>query len=170
MTERPDQVPCVFRGSFVREQVDPRIKEAWPGRAPWGDLRKTWKTQHCLRVNPTGYPEDCPYSEEDCAMSFLQAALIVASADRPGAMFRVLAANRGAERADNRPLARDRVPTRRTSDMGLPRETGEVRVVAAAPDQALHGRRTAPVSIGSLLGSYDPRPRQGRSHDGEEGS
>jgi len=170
-----EQVPCVFRTSFVREEIDPRIKAAWPGRAPWGDLRKTWKTEYCLRVNPTGYPEDCPFSEEDCALTFLQAVLIVTEAERPGALFRRVAATRGMERADQRPLARDRVPQRRQSDLASQRGAYSSSSVV----QALHGPETVtptmsrrgarPISIGEVLGALDFGARQGSAQDGEEG-
>ena len=177
---RPDQVPCVFRTSFIREQIDPRIKAAWPGRAPWGDLRKTWKTEYCLRVNPTGYPEDCPFSEEDCALTFLQAVLIVTEAERPGALFRRVAATRGMERADQRPLARDRVPQGRPLHLGetstvrdvvRPMGPGEVGAVAGSESKrnAMSRRGARPISIGEVLGALDFGARQGSAQDGEEG-
>jgi hypothetical protein len=164
-------IPCVFRGSFIREQVDPRIKDAWPGRAPWGDLRKTWKQEYCRRVNPTGAPEDCPFPEEDCAMTFLQTVLSVIGSDRPGAAFRARAKTKGAVRADQRPLARDRVPARRPDDLGSERERTFLRVMAATrgPEVDVPRGRTRPTSVGEVLRALDLGARQVRPPDGEEG-
>lgn len=172
--KRPNQVPCVFRGSFIREQVDPRIKAAWPAPIPWGDLRKTWKSQHCLRVSGTGYPEDCPYSEEDCALSFLQCALSVLEADRPMAAFRVLSKMRGAERADNKPLAREGDQKRRNGDMAGQRgpapSRGDVPKVPGVSPAYLPHAPVRPTQIGDVLRSYDFGSRQRPAHDGKEGS
>lgn len=168
--KREGQVPCVFRGSFIREQVDPRIKEAWHGRAPWGDLRKTWKTEHCIRVSGTGHPEDCPYPEEDCALAFLQCALSVVDADRPMAAFRVRAKLGGMERADNKPLAREGHREGRPGDLGASRPTwADVRGVGREAATLLSGQAVRPTSIADVLGSYDFGPREGRVDDGQEG-
>lgn len=171
MTKREGQVPCVFRGSFVREQVDPRIKKAWPSpRIPWGDLRRTWKAEHCLRVSGTGQPEDCPYSEEECAMSFLQCAMLAVDKRRPAAYFRTCARTKGQERADNKPLTREGDPAGPDRDLGSERDTSLIQGLLGEEEARLYGRRARPVGIGELLGSYDLGPRQGRTDDGEKGS
>jgi hypothetical protein len=169
--QKPPQIPCVFRGAFIREEVDPRIKSAWKGRPPWGDLRRTWKIEHCRRVNPTGHPEDCPYPERDCALAFLSAVLQVADADNPGAMFRRVAAYRGMDRADSKPLARDRHRARRPSDLAEPGMSREVVPgLGWEATHAVHDRGARPASLAELLRTYDPRPREGSPDDGQEGA
>lgn len=170
--KREGQVPCVFRGTFIREQVDPRVKAAWPGRAPWGDLRKTWKGEHCVRVSGTGYPDDCPYVEEDCALAFLQCVLSVVDADRPMALFRTRAKMMGAERADNKPLAREGDPKGRRSHLDEERRQDPSRrdvqgIPGVSPPYLPHAA-VRPTQIGDVLRSYDFGSRQGRADDGEE--
>lgn len=172
--KRPNQVPCVFRGTFIREQVDPRIKDAWSAPVPWGDLRKTWKEQHCIRVSGTGYPEDCPYEEEDCALAFLQCSLAVLGADRPMAAFRVLSRMKGAERADNKPLARESHQKGRRGDLagqrGADPSWGDAPKVSRVTPADLPHAVVRPTRIGDVLRSYDLGPRQGPAHDGKEGT
>lgn len=173
---RKNQFPCVFSGEYVREEVDPRVKEAYaPKRAPFGDFRRQFKAQYCTRVNPTGYPEDCPYPEEDCANRFMQIALACRDADKPGALFRAMARSKGAEDADNRPLARNRVPEGRMGRVGHERgahpSRRDVRPVPedeASPALVLD-RKSPPPSIAEVLRSMDPRAREVQSGDGDEG-
>lgn len=182
MALRPTQVPCVFRGSFVRTDIDPRVQLEWRAatgkEAPFGALRKMWKSQHCLRLGD-GTPETCPYSERDCGMAFL---LAVRQALRPDiksrtGYFRVVSKSMALTRADEKPRSRDaETPTpivaqgaaglghhaRRDGDLPGGAGDGIVPGVAGSPGVDLHrptpsGRR--PVSIGSVLGSFDVRPR-----------
>jgi len=173
MPSKP-QPPCIFKGSFVREQVDPRIKEEWEasltGRPPWGDWRKTWKAEHCRRVSGSGYPEDCAYDEQQCATAFLQAARIAMDGEKPGALFRAVAAVSGMRRADDKPLARDaEVGPRRGGDAGRPdavRKGGGPRsflVVDEPAGKHLPGARAALTRIGDVLRENDLGPREGAS-------
>lgn len=175
---RKKQIPCVFEGEFIRGQVDPRIKEEYgTQKVPWGDFRRQFKIQYCRRVNPTGHPEDCPFPEEDCAMTFMQTALQARDGLKPGALFRVLAKSKGLDRADNRPLTRDRVPAGRPSN--LPErptsgQQGSVRGMASSKAEPVDGspmpgRTARPASLAEVLGSLNLGARQGPAPDGEEG-
>ena len=178
---RSSAAPCVFRGAFIKEQVDPRIKEEWEesrtGRPPWGDWRKQWKQEHCRRVSGSGDPIDCPYTEEQCGTAFLQAARIAMDGEKPGALFRAVAAVSGMRRADDKPLARelDRAPRegdppRRTLHLDPPGAAAvQLRGVVSATDAHLLGRRAAPVHISSLLRSDDAGPREGPDAGGGPG-
>lgn len=111
-TRRKKSRPCIFRTAFVREQVDPRVQVEWTAftghPAPFGDLRQTFKREHCSQVNPHADPQ-CAYREEECAMAFLGAvqSVLVPGVRNPAAMFRSVARRTGLERADNKPLARE---------------------------------------------------------------
>jgi hypothetical protein len=168
---------CIFGGRFVREQVDPRIKEEWTrrkgGRAPWGDLRKSWTEQHCMRVSGTGRPEDCTYREEDCAIAFLQCTRIAMGGDNPGGLFRRLAAVEGMRRADEKPLRRDVGPLAAGGPPGrnVAVEAGgpalPVRGVVEPPAAHLPRPASGPTRLGALLGAYHGGSREGRTDDGE---
>lgn len=158
--DTPMKWPCVFRGRFIREQVDPRVQASWKrtyGRAaPFGDLRRQWREEHCSRLNPYG-SEDCPYSERDCAIAFYKAVQHVTAerADTPMGLFKVVARSYAFDRAENKPLARDRVQTDvRPGDSG----GGGVRDDEGSDD--VPRPITRPVSIGDVLRSIDPRPRE----------
>lgn len=165
------QIPCVFRGEYIREVVDPQLKQAWaPKRAPYGDLRKTWKSQYCLRVNPTGYPEDCPFPEETCANRFLETALKTVDAREPGALFRRMSRYQGTEDADNRPLARERVPEGRYPRMAKVRPSWlKFPGLDAGTANLVLDKSTGPSSIAEVLRSIDPRTRKVPAEDGTEG-
>jgi hypothetical protein len=183
---------CVFSTPFIHDQVDPRVDEAWREayrvKAPFAKLRQMWKTQHCVQVDP--YNTGCPYSTEDCAMSFLVAVerTVGFHPERPTGYFRAVAHSMGLDRADNKPLARDtlrrtdvrkegntrglegRSETGRSSDRagtGAPgvHEAGDQGVV----DDASGLRRTdhQPVRIGELLGSLNLGPRSREERDGD---
>lgn len=179
MASRKPQPPCIFKGAFIREQVDPRIKEEWgashTGRPPWGDWRKQWKLEHCRRVSGSGFPEDCAYDEQQCATAFLQAARIAMDGEKPGALFRAVAAVSGMRRADDKPLARDlERPARAGGPPGRPLAVGasgtaaeRLRAVAAEAERHLSGRRARPVHIGQMLRPDDTGPRQGPDARGD---
>jgi hypothetical protein len=149
--------PCIIAEKFTREEVNPRIQQAniHPGDAPFGAFSRAWRQLHCPEINPYG-SEDCPFDHRDCALAYYKTA--VDAVQTPGvrdpvAYFRTLARRRGADRADNRPLARERM---RTDGQG-PRQPG------ASPGNLGAGhdvRRSLarPRSVGDLLGRPDSRP------------
>ena len=104
---------CVFGDQFVREQIDPRVQAIWKaeyGRgAPFGDLRRTWRKEHCASLNPYG-SAGCAYESKDCALAFLAAvqSSIGPGITRPAGYFRRVARSTALVRADNKPLTRDR--------------------------------------------------------------
>jgi hypothetical protein len=183
---------CVFSTPFIREQIDPRIDEAWREtyrvKAPFAKLRQMWKTQHCVQVDP--YNTGCPYSEEDCAMSFLVAVerTVGFHPERPTGYFRAVAHSMGLDRADNKPLARDtlrRTDVRKEGDpgglegrdrAGHTRNPGGMDAPGddeardqASLDEAADLRRSTyrTVRIGELLGTFDPRSRPREERDGD---
>ena len=175
---------CIFSTPFIHDQIDPRVDEAWREtyrvKAPFAKLRQMWKTQHCVQVDP--YNTGCPYSEEDCAMSFLVAVerTVGFHPERPTGYFRAVAHSMGLDRADNKPLARD---TLRRTDV---RKEGDARTASRdlsagpssngesgpAPVKTTDLRRTdhRPQRIGELLGSLNlgPHPREERDGDRKE--
>ena len=170
--------PCIFRGAFIREQVDPRVKELWErttgSKAPFGRLRMNFQRQHCATINPYG-SEDCPYREEECAMAFLSTVqnVLLPWITDPAAYFVKVAKSTGIERADNKPLARERHREEGSSDRrradaghapGHPRDAGG----ESADEARLHSARRRPESIGTLLGSLDLGARQGPAQDGSQ--
>lgn len=155
--------PCVFSTAFVREQVDPRVKEAFAAsgrKAPFGDLRRQWQREHCQTLNP--YTSDtCPYPPEDCALAFLTAVEHAADKASPVGYFRKIARSMALDRSENKPLERDREYTSR------PRDERAVEV-HPGEGQGLRGPESRPQSIGDLLRALDLGPRQGPADDGKE--
>ena len=185
MSRSSRRYPCVFSDSFTKEQIDPRVQREWMeahGKgAPFGDLRRSWKGEHCATINPYG-SDSCPYAREECATAFLSA---VQTACSPGirnsaAYFKKVAKSTGLTRAENKPLARDRrdegsslaggggggLRPGRTPGMapfgGVHPSQGVVPEVLDEEDH-LRRARTRPVSIGSLLGSNNDRAREERA-------
>jgi len=162
---------CVFSTPFIREQVDPRVKKLWSDRygkgAPFGNLRLMWKERHCATLNPYG-SENCPYRPEDCALAFLAAVERVTAPDvtNPTGMFRTISTLMAAERADNKPLARDRIV-----NVGSKEGPSNTRTPAgdipAGP--GVRSRTAVPQRISELLGSLDLGARKGPTPNGEEG-
>jgi hypothetical protein len=113
LSPRKTRFACVFRDPFVREQIDPRIQSEWKAMygcgAPFGDLRRTWRKEHCAILNPYG-SEGCSYGPKDCALAFLAAvqSSIGPNITRPAGYFRRVAKSTALVRADNKPLSRDR--------------------------------------------------------------
>jgi hypothetical protein len=157
---------CVFSTEFVRTQVDPRVLEAFEacGKRPkFGDLRQQWRRQHCAVLNPYS-SSTCPYAPEDCALAFLTACQRSADKASPVGYFRKIARSMALDRAENKPLERER------------ERPGNARAAPIHPEAGSDVRspQTGPTRIGALLGSLNlgpyPRPeRDGRGEaEGEE--
>jgi hypothetical protein len=179
-TRKPSPRPCVFKEPFIRDQIDPRVKVIWEkatGKpAPFGRLRKAFQEEHCAKINPyTG--TECPYRVEECAMAFLSGVqnATLPWIDDPAAYFVKLVASTGIDRADNKPLAREHHREEGPGHAGGPstghraRSGGDEGGGGDAEDR-LHSARRRPETIGSLLGSLNLGPRQGRGPDGSEGT
>lgn len=184
MPKTPRNV-CIFRGSFIREQVDPRVKVIWKEKTgkepPFGDLRRIWRQRHCSEVNPYG-SDMCPYTEADCSLAFLQAieTSLSRSTSNPTGYFRRVARTGGERRAEDKPLTRNLGPA-----TGHPDASGRTIMGGDAQGPGDPGNRqpgpaegqgdvprpiTRPIAIGDLLGSLDLRPRTRPSDDGEAGT
>lgn len=158
--------PCVFGGSFIREQIDPRVQAIWQERwkkpARFGELRRLFRERHCRAVNPYG-SQTCPYPEKDCAMSFLRAVEVsIDKSESSLGYYRAVCLSSGARRADEKPLARDREP-RPGGPSHQPRpapivvQVGDgstVSILGTAGEDAMRRRLSRPQRIGDLLGSH----------------
>jgi hypothetical protein len=189
---------CVFRGAFIREQVDPRVKTMWLAKTgkqpPFGDLRRIWRQRHCNEVNPYG-SETCPYTEADCSLAFLQSVEVslARSTSNPVGYFRRVARSNGERRAETKPLLRDLrhtdnsdVVRRRMDEVGDSHGASQDPIMdgnaqgpgdpRSSPSGPAEGPGdvprpiTRPVPIGDLLGALDLRPRPGPRDDGEAGT
>lgn len=166
--------PCVFRGSFIRNEVDPRVQRVWDerfgGKVPFGSLRLLFRQVHCSELNPYG-SDSCAYAERDCAVAFYQCVVVTCggATDRKRATgyFRSVARRSAIHRADTKPLARDR-DAKATTAKG-PGNTG-ASSDGSDEGRGLHGSRSRPVSIADVLRSLDLGPREGRAPDGREGT
>lgn len=126
---------------------------------PFGDLRQQWRKMHCAVLNP--YSSDtCPYSTEDCGLAFLAAVERSVDKASPVGYFRSVARSMALDRADNKPLERERDTTPRPSYEG---PVG----LHPAEGQGLRGADRGPVRIGDLLGALDLGPRQRPADDGK---
>ena len=157
----PARRSCIFRTEFCRAQVDPRVQSQWRARtgkaAPFGDLRRTWVREHCVRVAPA--EGLCPYPERDCALAFLAAVQTSLTAEtNPMGYFRRVAKTLALERLDNKPLSRDQEGPRDRD----PVDQGD------GSGQGLRSATTRLLAIGDVLGSLNLGSRQGPAHDGEE--
>jgi len=181
---------CIFKDPVLRSLVNPRIQNAWTqegrkGYPPYGAYTKKWREEHCSQLDP--YATDhCPYRREDCAIAYMKTAIdsIEHHPDNVVAYFGQLAKWRGAERADNKPSAReysgtdghkDRVGDLRGGSAsrpldGLDAPRSEVDQLRRMDDDYLGVRRTAHrfFSAGELLGRTDLRPHLG-ARRGDEG-
>jgi hypothetical protein len=138
---------CVFKLPIIREDINPRIAKIDP-KAPFGAFTRIFREEHCRQLDPFGNGS-CPYRREDCALAYYVVAqkALAARTSRIG-LFRTLARAYGAERADNKPLARDTI---RTDGQGSS-QTGRV----GSGDAEGQGLRTSrPRSIGDLFGDDD---------------
>lgn len=180
---------CVFGGSFIREQIDPRVKRIWEERfgapTPFGRLRRSFRETHCSELNPydSSY---CPYPERSCAIAFYQCVekTVDQARDKSSAVgyFRRVSRTLAGIRADDKPLARDyETVTHPKKAQEGPRDTAGPRggdqagqSPSSAPEsgkERLAVRRdlSTPLHIGSLLRGIDLGPREGRAEDGEAG-
>ncbi len=140
----------------MRAEINPRLAAIDP-KTPYGAFQRAWRQVHCQVLNPYG-SESCPYQTHECLKAYLETAIDALNAETSKiGLFRVLARRRAYDRADNKPLARER-------DEAGDRGRGD------PPRQGMHGAGSGPVRIGTLLGSLDTRTRQRSEHEGEEGS
>jgi hypothetical protein len=149
--------PCMFSTPFLREQVDPRIKDMWPD-APFGNLRRLWRDRHCAELNP--YESQwCPYRPEECATAFLLAVTntVIANPRSRTGYFRAVALSTALKRADDKPLRREERP----GDAGG--ISGRI-----APRPEVRSRTARPNAIGDVLGALDLGPREGRTQNGPQ--
>lgn len=155
MAVKPTRWPCVFRRPEIRQDVNPRLQRAYresikPGAdPPYGALQGLWRREHCREINPYG-SDTCPYEARDCILAYYKTAMD--AIEQPGVrsvtgLFRILAHRRGLDRAENKPLARDRVRSTNGQDAG--RSVG--RDLEAGRDVRPSGLR----SIRSMFGSED---------------
>jgi len=188
--------PCVFESDYVREVIDPLVKADWAktrsDKPKWGDLRTTFRQQHCRAINPYG-SGSCPGTPQACGGAFLAAVRQSLFATNAHAYFIKIARSTGAERADLYQSKRDRMRTDEQAEeadesrMGSPDREGlrtgpapgvaQIQQPAAVLDLAVGKREggvrsplSRPASIGSVLGSFDLRPRPGPDDHEEEGS
>jgi hypothetical protein len=104
----------MFSGTLIRD-VDRRIAKGWAFRflrgAPFSRLRLSWKEEHCAVLNPYR-SADCPYPERDCVMAFwLGVERTISEADNAQhavGYFRTQAKRMALDRAENKPLSRER--------------------------------------------------------------
>jgi hypothetical protein len=193
-SRNPSEIPhvgisrCVFSTNFmadVDDQVDKSFK-AKGKRAPFGDFRRSWWRYHCQQLGGT---DACPYQQRDCALAFLRVAQLSIEADRPGAMFRVVAKDHAIKRLERKPLARDTQSTTaltRSDPRAVDRDQGQgdeprpdqrlLRPASRNPvelgedGQPVRRPLSRPVRIGTLLGGYNARPREVPTGDEPEGT
>ena len=114
-------------------------------------------------------------------MAFLQAVLQVVDAEKPGALFRRVAAYKGMDRADDKPLSRNTRAVGPRSGEGREGPLAPLRQeqapaidrlphLAGVAEQYLPRKVVRPVSLKELLRPYDRGPREGPYDDGEAGT
>lgn len=184
--------PCIFKQPIATERLDPAIKKLWESRRSdrpkWGDLRNTFRQQHCYRVNPWG-SETCPFEEATCALAFYNAVEQSLNARNPYGYFIGVCRSSGARRADLGVELRARMRTdaepRRLEGAGMEglrsRSTGGLRpqpepalirgVESGEPVRGVRGSSARPTPLGDVLGTLDlGSPAQPREDgDAEEG-
>lgn len=188
---------CIFRGNvMLQEDVNPRLQKAWEesgrkGYFPFSAATKLFRKEHCPQINPYG-SDFCPYGRDQCTLAYYAVATEALShnPDNYVAYLRGLTKTRGMDRAERKPLERDRI-IRRTD--GLSGGTSGVRAgtgpgylhvvdedasgggperVSRDDDGNLHRAAHRPVRLGDLFGKSDVRSRsRARGRDeGEAGS
>lgn len=106
MSKSSKKWPCIFTDDRFRNDTLPHLWKTEPG-APIGVFTKLFRTQHCQTINPYG-SEACPFDPRECSFEFLVIAEESMLARKsPIGLFRLIAKNRGMNRAENKPLARD---------------------------------------------------------------
>lgn len=170
---------CVFHTKFLQQEVDPRVDQLWPGKTPFGDLRRTWRMRHCATVNPYWDSEMCPYPASNCALAFLAAVQTATftGVRNPMGLFRTLARSDGLRRLEDKPLARDQARgeegpslTRVAPGDPEPRPGDDGAGGTPAPEDHLRGARRRPVSAGEVLRSLNLGSHQGPAPDGGPGN
>jgi hypothetical protein len=173
--------PCVFYGG-MSDHVDELIQQEWQAKygvgAPFGSLRKEWRRAHCRTLNRYG-SEDCPYPVNNCADAFYRAVHgSLDAAYDPRTYFISVARSSALERADNKPLARDRAetaeegsvaarlvgqgdPARRDGVVPPDGSDGAVRSLGIEHGSHLRRKISRPTRIGTLLRSPDGGSREG---------
>ena len=198
-TRTSTEWPCIFKSELATQRLDPAVKKLWESRRDdrpkWGDLRTTFRREHCRNVNPWG-SETCPFKPEECALAFYTALQQSLNARNPYGYFISVCRSSGAMRAD---LGVDRRARMRTDvanegPVGRPapegvREgpPGGVRAGdGAGPDEpvvrgvdqpdpvrGLRGLAARPAPLGDVLWSLDlgshPRERGDSPPDEGEG-
>lgn len=169
---------CMFHTKFLRDQVDPRVDQLWPGKTPFGDLRRTWRMRHCATVNPYWDSEMCPYPASNCALAFLAAVqtATMTGVRNPMGLFRTLSRSDGLRRLEDKPLARDQArgeegpSLSRVAAGGPEPRPGSDAGGGGHTEDHVRGARRGPVSIGDVLGSLNLGSRQGPASDGSQGT
>lgn len=166
---------CVFRGALVRERADPKIAKRWLHKrgepAPFGDLRRIFRREHCSQINPYG-SELCPYRESQCVDAFLDDVLMsLARADKnPVGYFRRLTKTSGMKRAEEKPLSRHPQAAILVShEAPPPGGSGQPGASDQDPQQGpgVSRPKTRFVTVGSVLRALDLGSRQEPAPDGE---
>jgi len=179
--------PCIFKMPIATERLDPAIKKLWESRRAdrpkWGDLRNTFRREHCYRLNPWG-SDTCPFIESSCAMAFYSAVEQSLDARNPYGYFRSVCRSTGAARAD---LGVERKARMRTDEggagasrlregpsTGLREERQPPLIPGVEADVAVRGVRgtsARPTALGDVLRTLDlgSRPPSGTDDHEEEG-
>ena len=175
--------PCIFSTNFTKDEVNKRLYQRYP-KFNFNAFTRAWRWEHCATLNPYG-SDSCPYEARDCALAYMitaQRAMDGATRSEVG-YFKLLARKSATQRADDKPLARDRVRTdglqAGTTDLRSGAGTRPGDVLEASPsgdadprrvadDGPVGLRRAAPRSIGSLLWGNGAGPHLG-TRRGDEG-
>lgn len=168
-----DRWPCFFREPWVHDHVDPFVRDRWLAsygtRAPFGDLRNTWRREHCRTLNPYG-SDTCRARLPECAKAFCDAVSLTArhKPNRAGGYFRKVARTDAAKRADillTRGIQSDSLTHREALDAQRP---GNERSPTEGTEQGPRVRSSEdrPVSIGDVFRSLDLGPRKEGTPDG----
>lgn len=191
MTDRPARYtntssywPCIFKGEMAVQRLDPAVKKLWDSRRQdrpkWGDLRNTFRREHCYRINPWG-SETCPFAEAACGLAFYNAVDQSLYARNPYGYFRSVCRSTGAARADlgQELRARMRTDEGRAGRGGLragppdglrdERQPPLVRgVEGSQPVGGVRGATAQPTALGDVLRTLDLGPRAPSRPDSNE--
>ena len=176
--------PCIFRTELATERLDPAVKKLWDSkrtdRPKWGDLRNTFRREHCYRVNPWG-SETCPFEPAACGLAFYNAIDQSLYARNPYGYFRSVCRSTGAARADLGAELRGRMRTdeggagrgglRAGPSHGLRAEQQPLlirSVESPEPVRGVRGTSTQPSTLGDVLRTLDLRSRPPTRRDSDE--
>jgi hypothetical protein len=192
-TRTSTEWPCIFKDPIATERLDPAVKKLWESRRDdrpkWGDLRTTFRRDHCRTVNPWG-SETCPFKVEECALAFYRSIEQSLKARNPYGYFIRVCRSSGAARADLGQELRARMRT--DANEGAMGRAGTDRLRAGSPDglraephdpvvrgvdgedavRGLRGLAARPSTVGDVLRSFDlgPHPQPGPDGPPDEGS